>query len=341
MQQPTTHIHSILLCILILTTLQTSAINDTAIDFSTTPFCARSYCLEDVDSPYVWHPKTLCPSSPQTNEILPSCFCSLPRPLICLPYDPTVSNPCYISLKTWYGNLCQSSLGMVPNNTLPYLKLPECARTCAIGMTSHLGCPDHSLNCACQLNYLPGNTAECIRDRCGKDILTYIGDLVTFTGKWIYQACGFDGVAGNGTDAISSGNGTVEVLGIRSDTPEYKNSPAAHPQEILVADFQGEEYTDWQTALNNKRARNSNLGVIIPLSLLFGGIFLIMGLQWLAACCGLTTPRGRQRWDKAGRLMMKVLGGIGTGLAWIGKGVVVLAQWVWKGAVVVWGWVRR
>ncbi|KAK6508588.1 hypothetical protein TWF506_010672 [Arthrobotrys conoides] len=330
MQQLPTHLYILLFLLNLIT--QISAQNDTAIDFSTAPSCARPYCLEDPDSPYTWTLQNLCPSS---SSILPSCFCNLPRPLLCLPYDPTVPNPCYSELKTWYTSLCTSTTGVISNNTLlPYLKLPSCARKCAMAMTSHLGCPDHSLNCVCQLTYLPSNTAECIKDRCGKDILTYIGDLPTFTGKWIYQACGFDST----TDGL---NNTVEILGIRSDTPEYKNSPSAHPQEILVMDFQGDEYTTWQDALNSKRARNSNLGVIIPLSLIFGGIFGIMGLQWLAACCGFrSTQASRQRWDEAGRLVMKVFGAIGWVFGWIWKGVVMLGQWIFKGGKVVWGWVR-
>ncbi|RVD86231.1 uncharacterized protein DFL_004518 [Arthrobotrys flagrans] len=327
MQQITTHFLTLLL--LLSLSIQISALNDTAIDFSTVPFCARSNCLEDASSPYTWTPQSLCPSSPSASSILPSCFCSLPRPLLCLPYDPTVPNPCYTELTAWYAALCNSTVGMIPNNTLPYLKLPECARTCAIAMTSHLGCPDHSLNCACQLAYLPGNTAECVRDRCAKDIITYIGDLQTFTGKWVFQACGFD----------ENGN-TDNSTGIRSDTPEYKNSPAAHPQEILADDFQGEEYTNWQDALNAKRAKNSNLGVIIPLSLVFGGVFGVLGLQWLAACCGFTTPAGRRMWDRVGRLVTKVFGGVGTGLAWVGKGFVILGRWIVKGGKVVLGWVR-
>ncbi|KAF3164756.1 hypothetical protein TWF788_001089 [Orbilia oligospora] len=355
MQQIPTHFHIplfLLLFFLNLVVQEVSAINDTAIDFSTAPSCARPYCLEDKDSPYIWTPQNLCPSS-SSSSILPSCFCNLPRPLICLPYDPTAPDTCYTELKTWYTTLCTSTMGIIPNKTLPYLKLPGCARNCAKAMTSHLGCPDHSLNCACQLTYLPGNTAECIKDRCGGDILTYIGNLPTFTGKWIYQSCAFDGDRvvddnGNNTSNANTNNNSnnnnnnnmVEVLGIRSDTPEYKNSPAAYPQEILVDDFQGKEYTNWQNALNSKRARNSNLGVIIPLSLIFGGVFGIMGLQWLAACCGFKTQAGRQRWDKAGRLVKKVFGAIGAVFSWIWKGVVILGSWIWKGGKVVWGWVR-
>ncbi|KAK6512488.1 hypothetical protein TWF481_001373 [Arthrobotrys musiformis] len=319
MQHITTHL------LLLLLTSWVAAINDTKIDFSTAPSCALPDCL-DSNTPYTWTPQNLCPS---TTSILPSCFCNLPRPLICLPYDPTVSNPCYTPLKRWYNALCLSTMGITPNHTLQYLKLPSCARTCAMEMTTHLGCPDHSLNCACQLTYLPSNVADCISDRCVRDIKTYIGDLQIFTGKWIYQACSFDE------------DSNTTTLGIRSDSAEYVNSPSANPQVVLVDDFQGEEYTEWQDALNAKRARNSNLGVIIPLSLVFGGVFGVIGLQWLAACCGFTTPAGRRRWSSAGRGVMKVVSAVGSGVAWFGKGVARVGQWVWrvgKGAV---RWVKK
>ncbi|KAK6349272.1 hypothetical protein TWF730_010022 [Orbilia blumenaviensis] len=296
-----------LLIIMMMTVIQTSALNDTKIDFSTVPPCARPHCLENTESPYTWTSQNLCPNNnnvnnnnnPPSTDILPSCFCNLPRPLICLPYDPTSPNPCYTTLTTWYKTLCESTVGITPSYTLPYLKLPICARNCAKVMTSHLGCPDHSLNCACQLTYLAGNTAECIKNTCEKDVGTYIGDLTVFTSKWIYEACRFDidNQKDNSTDSSPPG-----LLGLYIGTPEqFKNSPAAYPQEVLVDDFQGKEYTDWQNALNSKRSKNSNLGVIIPLSLVFGGIFGIMGLQWLAACCGFTTPAGRRRWGKFGR----------------------------------------
>lgn len=322
--QQTTHFLILLMGLV----AQISALNDTNIDFSTVPSCARSHCLETSDSPYTWTPQNLCPSSNPSEGIKPSCFCNLPRPLICLPYDPTVANPCYTPLKSWYTNLCNSTVGIIPNTTLPYLQIPFCARSCARMMTSHLGCPDHSLNCACQLNYLAGNTAECIKSTCKNDIAIYIGDLMTFTSKWLYQACYFS----NSTLPVPEG------LSVRSGTEEYKNSPAAHPQEILVADFQGAEYTNWQKALDDKRVRKSNLGVIIPLSLIFGGVFAGLALQWLAACCGYST-RARSRWDKAFQFLGKVFGYIGTGLAWVGKGVVLVVSYVGKAGKAVWKWV--
>ncbi|KAK6527187.1 hypothetical protein TWF281_010379 [Arthrobotrys megalospora] len=325
MQQTT---HFLPLLILGLVVVQISALNDTKIDFSTVPSCARSHCLEASDSPYTWTPQNLCPSSNPSEGIKPSCFCNLPRPLICLPYDPTDENPCYTPLKSWYTNLCNSTVGITPNTTLPYLQIPFCARSCAAMMTSHLGCPDHSLNCACQLNYLAGNTAECIKSTCESDIALYIGDLTTFTSKWLYQACYFS----NSTLPVP------EELSVRSNTEEYKNSPAASPQETLVADFEGSEYTNWQKALDDKRARKSNLGVIIPLSLVFGGIFGALGLQWLAACCGYSI-RARRRWDKAGQIVGKVFGFIGIVFAWVGKGVGFLWLWLVKGCKAVWNWV--
>ncbi|EPS42092.1 hypothetical protein H072_3875 [Dactylellina haptotyla CBS 200.50] len=281
---------------------QTStAQNNSAVDFSTAPRCARPSCLEDASSPYTWTTPNLCPNSNST-DVTYDCFCAVsPRPLLCQTYDPASNDDaCFLSLMQWYTSTCNSAGYSSPQKTLNFLQLPNSSRPCAKMMASHLGCPDNSLNCACQLQYLASNTAACISSTSKKDIKTYIGDLTIFATKWINQACAFP----------LTGLATTEA---------YRKSPAAYPQEVLAYDFQGPEYTGWQNGLDNKRARASSLGVIISLSLVFGGIFGMIGLQWILQQCGCTSRQSPT--------IRRMNAATGRGCARFGGPV----AWVWKG----------
>ncbi|KAF3909319.1 hypothetical protein ABW20_dc0109679 [Dactylellina cionopaga] len=301
--QQATHFTIILLCIFY---FAIAAPNTTLVDFSTAPRCAYSSCLKISDSPYKWTSQSLlCPETGNGGQdVTYDCLCNIaPRPLLCQPYDPASDNSCFLSLTKWYADTCETSgyPPLSPVNRLNFFQQPLCARACIQMMTSHLGCPDNSLSCACQLRYLASNSAECIRNNCKGDVQTYIGDLVIFTTKWINQGCGFD-------DAAAMN--------------DYKNSPAARPQDVLAADFQGKEYTDWQDALDAKRRKMANLGAILPLSLIFGGIFGVMGLQWFLEACGWTSRRS----PRVRKFKASVRSGfvrVGDGLRWVGRHIAV------------------
>ncbi|KAF3909680.1 hypothetical protein AA313_de0208108 [Arthrobotrys entomopaga] len=327
--QQTTHNYLFLLVVLLLTTMTTTTTivpaaraADAIVDFSDMPKCAISSCL-DTPSEYNWKstPSTLnCPNDIITN----SCFCShSPRPLLCYPYDPTsqTSTTCFAALTNWYTNLCTANNFPNPQKTLNYLQLPSCAIPCAQTATSHLGCPFSALNCICQLtSYLPSNLASCIKSNCNDDIKTYIGDVTVFATKLLNQACNF-------TPADS---GSAEAM------DAYDGTPRGHPQVVLVDDFskEGGEYSSWQNGVDAKRQRTSNLAAILPLSLIFGGVFAVIGVQWLLQLLGLSGPGYRRR---SGGRRARVWAGVRRGfdrvgfwLGWVAGAVVMGVRIVWK-----------
>ncbi|KAK6538639.1 hypothetical protein TWF694_010217 [Orbilia ellipsospora] len=324
MQQAThSFIRFLILFLVTTTTIFAASPADSTVDFSNVPNCAVSSCL-DTSSEYNWKstPSTLlCPNDIVTN----SCFCSLSlRPLLCYPYDPTSQNSttCFASLTNWYTTLCSANSFPNPQKTLNYLQLPTCAIPCAQTATSHLGCPFSALNCVCQLtSYLPSNLASCIKNNCKADIQTYIGDLTVFARKLLNQACNFTPADSGSAQAMSA----------------YDNTPQGHPQSILVSNFQGPEYTNWQNGVNSKREKTSNLAAILPLSLIFGGIFGMIGLQWLLQLLGLSGPSYRRRNGWAARAWAK----IGVGFEKLGKGIVFVVGAVVMGCGFVFRWMVK
>ncbi|KAF3938777.1 hypothetical protein ABW19_dt0201754 [Dactylella cylindrospora] len=320
MQHATHLIISILLIISLsplipaLSSQRRQSINNTFVDFSTVPSCTNSTCyapLPDGDD-LSWNYYNLgCNHTVDfpigDHGVTHDCFCNTAlRPLLCQNYDPSQPSDCYLSLLDWYTDLC----GPSTQKTININVLPSCARPCVSMTMSHLGCPDNTLSCVCQLKYFSASAAKCIENNCNGDIQLYIGSpLYTFTNKWITQACAFP------NRMISKVFSTLGEFYDIANYEDYGECPRAVPQEVLVAEFHGKEYNDWQEGLNKKREKQNSLGAIIPLSLIFGGMFAGFFVQWLWVCLGFN--RGNSRVGrKIERGWVKMWEGIGKGIVW-------------------------